>query len=228
MIALAPCSAAFSSAVPALRLQRVVARLRERATDKDIAEGVARKAEADRGGRARKGAPDPQADAVRLERALRLAAGGVADCDARAISLLLNLVDRLRPSCDPGHFNDSLMLGDLALWAVDRPLRVRPKMAPQGLENIRSAPGNEARWVRRFASPLPAVFDPRWTPSRPKTAPQVFGKARFAPGNGAPSGLSDDWAPPIQHCHAAHAGSRRRSRLNLQHPSSLAGPPSRA
>ncbi len=51
---------------------------------------------------------------ARLEPALRLAARGVAEGDVKAIPLLLKLVDRLDRNCDPGLFNDSPLLWDLA------------------------------------------------------------------------------------------------------------------
>src|SRR5271166_6613487 len=107
MIALAPRSAAFSSAVPALRLQRVVARLRERATDQDIAEGPSRE-------RLRQIAAAARGKARPIPKRMRFASNGrcvwprAASRMATRKPLLLNLVDRLRLSCDPGHFNDSL------------------------------------------------------------------------------------------------------------------------
>jgi hypothetical protein len=65
---------------------------------------------------------------ARLEPALRLAARGVADGDVRAIPLLLKLVDRLDRYCDPGDFNESPLLCDLA----PRPRRRRRRSgAPQ-------------------------------------------------------------------------------------------------
>ena len=93
---------------------------------------VARKAEADRAGGdgARKG-PSPitrQMQFARLEPALRLAARGVAEGDAKAIPLLLKLVDRLDRYCEPGLFDGSPLLGDL----VPRPKRRRRAPARRG------------------------------------------------------------------------------------------------
>jgi hypothetical protein len=116
-----------SPAARALRLQRIFARLQEGASYKDIAaeEGLSRerlrqivRAMTARG----KDAPDhKKMQFARLEPALRLAARGVADGDAKAIPLLIKLVDRLDRYCDPGLHNDSPLLGDL----VPRPRRRR-------------------------------------------------------------------------------------------------------
>ena len=118
---------ALSPAARALRLQRIFARLQEGASYKDIAaeEGLSRerlrqivRAAAARG----KVLPDhKKMQFARLEPALRLAARGVAEGDAKAIPLLIKLVDRLDRYCDPGLFNDSPLLGDL----VPRPRRRR-------------------------------------------------------------------------------------------------------
>jgi len=118
---------ALSPAARALRLQRIFARLQEGASYKDIAaeEGLSRerlrqivRAAAARG----KVLPDhKKMQFARLEPALRLAARGVAEGDAKAIPLLIKLVDRLDRYCDPGLFNDSPLLADL----VPRPRRRR-------------------------------------------------------------------------------------------------------
>ena len=121
---------ALSPAARTLRLQRIFARLQERASYKDIAaeEGLSRERlrQIVHGATARgKAAPDhKKMQFARLEPALRLAARGVAE----AIPLLLKLVDRLDRYCDPGLFNDSPLLFDL----VPRPRRRRRRGgAPQ-------------------------------------------------------------------------------------------------
>src|SRR5208283_3406708 len=110
---------AVSPAARALRLQRIFARLQEGASYKDIAaeESLSRerlrqivRAATARGG----SAPDhKRMQFARLEPALRLAARGVAEGDAKAIPLLLKLLDRLDRYCEPGLFEDSPLLGDL-------------------------------------------------------------------------------------------------------------------
>ena len=120
-----------SPAARALRLQRIFARLQEGASYKDIAseEGLSRerlrqivKAATARGKTAV--LPDhKKMQFARLEPALRLAARGVAEGDVKAIPLLLKLVDRLDRYCDPGDFNVSPLLGELA----PRPQRRRPR-----------------------------------------------------------------------------------------------------
>jgi len=122
---------ALSPASRALRLQRIFARLQEGANYQDIAaaEGLSRErlrqivhAATVR----RKEPPDhKRMQFARLEPALRLAARGVADGDVKAIPLLLKLVDRLDRYCDPGLFNQSDLLYDLA----PRPKRRRPRAA---------------------------------------------------------------------------------------------------
>ncbi len=125
---------ALSPAARALRLQRIFARLQEGASYKDIAaeEGLSRerlrqivRAATARGG----AAPDHKKMLfARLEPALRLAARGVAEGDAKSIPLLLKLVDRLDRYCSPDLFDDSPLLGDL----VSRPRRRRRRGgAPQ-------------------------------------------------------------------------------------------------
>ncbi len=116
-----------SPAARALRLQRVFARLQEGASYKDIAaeEGLSRERlrQIVRAGIARGGAkPDhKQMQFARLEPALRLPARGVAEGDAKAIPLLLKLVDRLDRYCEPGLLDASPLLSDL----VPRPKRRR-------------------------------------------------------------------------------------------------------
>src|SRR5271166_1199212 len=110
---------ALSPAARALRLQRIFARLQEGASYKDIAaeEGLSRerlrqivRAATARGG----SAPDhKRMQFARLEPALRLAARGVAEGDAKAIPLLIKLVDRLDRYCEPDVFDDAPLLGDL-------------------------------------------------------------------------------------------------------------------
>ena len=134
---LPPGRAALSPAARALRLQRIFARLQEGASYQDIAaeEGLSRErlrqivhAATAR----RKEPPDhKKMQFARLEPALRLAARGVADGDVKAIPLLLKLVDRLDRYCDPGLFNQSDLLYDLA----PRPKRRRPRAAaPQAAD----------------------------------------------------------------------------------------------
>src|SRR5271166_3470839 len=110
---------ALSPAARALRLQRIFARLQEGASYQDIAaeEGLSRERlrQIVRAATARgRVLPDHKTmQFARLEPALRLAARGVAEGDAKAIPLLLKLVDRLDRYCDPGLFNDSPLLADL-------------------------------------------------------------------------------------------------------------------
>ena len=118
---------ALSPVARALRLQRIFARLQEGASYAAIAteEGLSRerlrqivKAAATR----RQSRPDHRKmQFARLEPALRLAARGVAEGDAKAVPLLIKLVDRLDRYCDPGLFENSPLLADL----VPRPRRRR-------------------------------------------------------------------------------------------------------
>jgi hypothetical protein len=105
---------ALSPAARALRLQRIFARMQEGAAYKDIAaeEGISRERlrqivrSATAYGKTG-GAPDhKQMQIARLQPALRLASQGVADGDARAIPLLLKLLDRLDRYTDPGEWFD--------------------------------------------------------------------------------------------------------------------------
>jgi hypothetical protein len=117
-----PARAALSPAARALRLQRIFARLQEGASFKDIAaeEGLSRERlrQIVRSATARGRTADPpdhkKMQFARLEPALRLAARGVAEGDVKAIPLLIKLVDRLDRYCDPGVFNASPLLADLA------------------------------------------------------------------------------------------------------------------
>ncbi len=108
-----------------LRLQRIFARLQEGASYKDIAaeESLSRERlrQIIRAATARgRVLPDHKTmQFARLEPALHLGARGVAEGDAKAIPLLVKLVDRLDRYCDPGLFNDSPLLADL----VPRPRR---------------------------------------------------------------------------------------------------------
>ena len=127
--------APLSPAARALRLQRIFARLQEGASYKDIAAEESLSRERLRQivraatGR-RKEPPDhKRMQFARLEPALRLAARGVADGDVKAIPLLLKLVDRLDRYCDPGLFNDSPLLWDLAPRRRRRPRRSDAKPA---------------------------------------------------------------------------------------------------
>jgi hypothetical protein len=98
-----------SAAARGMRLQRIFARLQEGASYAEIAAEEAisrerlgqiiRRATARRSGSE---APDhTRMQIARLTPALRLAAKGVAEGDARAIPLLLSLVDRLDRYSDP-------------------------------------------------------------------------------------------------------------------------------
>ena len=123
---------AVSPAARALRLQRIFARLQEGARYKDIAaeEGLSRERlrQIVRAATARGRAPPDhkRMQFARLEPALRLAARSVAEGDAKAILLLIKLVDRLDRYCDPGPFSDSPLLSDLA----PRPRRRRRGVEP--------------------------------------------------------------------------------------------------
>ena len=118
-----------SPAARALRIQRIFARLQEGASYRDIAaeEGVSRERlrQIVRAATARgKSPPDHKTmQFARLEPALRLAARGVAEGDVKAIPLLIKLVDRLDRYCDPGAFNESPLLSELA----SRQKRRRPR-----------------------------------------------------------------------------------------------------
>jgi hypothetical protein len=107
-------SPALSPAARALRLQRIFARMQEGAAYKDIAsdEGISRERlrqivrSATAYGKTG-GAPDhKQMQIARLQPALRLASQGVADGDAKAIPLLLKLLDRLDRYSIPGESFD--------------------------------------------------------------------------------------------------------------------------
>jgi transposase-like protein len=138
--------ASLSPTARALRLQRIFARLQEGASYAAIAteEGLSRerlrqivKAAATR----RQSPPDhKKMQFARLEPALRLAARGVAEGDAKAIPLLIKLIDRLDRYCDPGLFEDSPLLADL----VPRRRRRRPgRSAPLPSDEEAVEPGAE-------------------------------------------------------------------------------------
>ena len=136
-----------SPAARALRLQRIFARLQEGASYAAIAteEGLSRerlrqivKAATTR----RRSPPDhKKMQFARLEPALRLAARGVAEGDAKAIPLLLKLVDRLDRYCEPGLFEDSPLLADLVPQSRRRPRRGARLAADEGAVE----PGAEPR-----------------------------------------------------------------------------------
>jgi hypothetical protein len=128
---------ALSPAARALRLQRIFARLQEGASYQDIAaeEGLSRERlrQIVRASTARGTArPDHRKmQFARLEPALRLASRGVAEGDAKAIPLLIRLVDRLDRYCEPGLFVASPLLADLA----PRPRRRRRRGgAPRAID----------------------------------------------------------------------------------------------
>jgi len=149
-----------SPAARALRLQRIFARLQEGASYAVIAteEGLSRerlrqivKAATTR----RQSPPDhKKMQFARLEPALRLAARGVAEGDAKAIPLLLKLVDRLDRYCEPDLFDDSPLLGDL----FPRPRRRRPRRGARpaadgdAIETGAQPPGAQ---VSRESAPTP-------------------------------------------------------------------------
>ena len=227
MIALAPCSAAFSSAVPALRLQRVVARLRERATDKDIAEGPSRErlrqiAAAARG----KARPIPKRMRFAGRCVWPRAASRMATrkpypfCSMSSIGfgLVATRATSTTRSCSAtwpsgrwtGHCESARKWRRKGLKTFDPRLEMRPagSVDPQVRclpSSIRGGLQVARKWRRKSLERLE---------SRPEMAP------RLACRMTGPR--------PSNTVTPAHAGSRRRSRLNLQHPSSLAGPPSRA
>ncbi len=136
--------APLSPAARALRLQRIFARLQEGMSMKDIAaeEGVSRErlrqiihAAMARGGNP----PDHRKmQFARLEPALRLATRGVAEGDAKAIPLLLQLVDRIDRYCAPNVFDDTPLLADLI---------PRPKPRPGRKGAARGAAGGAERPV---------------------------------------------------------------------------------
>ncbi len=124
-----------SPAARALRLQRIFARLQEGASYAAIAteEGLSRERlrQIVKAATARRGSPPDhkKMQFARLEPALRLAARGVAEGDAKAIPLLIKLVDRLDRYCEPDAFEDTSLLGDL----FPRSRRRRPRRsAPAG------------------------------------------------------------------------------------------------
>jgi|SRR5271166_1610834 len=140
MTALTVRSAALSPAIPALRPQRIIARLRERASDKGIAEGPSR------------------------ERVRRIVRGATARGKAAhpwpgmapPFPLLPPAGEEPAPGPDPGvarppspGLTRGLIPGG-RMWRRKSLQRLdwRPEMAP--------------RLARRSASPRPAVIDPRW------------------------------------------------------------------
>jgi hypothetical protein len=91
---------------------------------------------------------------ARLEPALRLAARGVAEGDAKAIPLLIKLVDRLDRYCDPDVLEGSPLLADL----VPRRRRHRPRRsAPLEADEEAVEPEAEpsAASISRESAPTP-------------------------------------------------------------------------
>ena len=128
---------ALSPAARALRLQRIVARLQEGASYNGIAaeEGLSRERlrQIVRAATARQKSPPDhkKMQFARLEPALRLASRGVAEGDQKAIPLLIKLLDRLDRYCEPGLFEGSPLLADLA----PRPRRRRRRAGtPQAID----------------------------------------------------------------------------------------------
>jgi hypothetical protein len=105
-------ASALSPAARALRLQRIYARMQDGAAYAEIAaeEGVSRERlrQIIRAATTR-GRPDDRPDhsrmqIARLTPALRLAAAGVAEGDAKAIPLMLQIMDRLDRYSDPDEY----------------------------------------------------------------------------------------------------------------------------
>src|SRR5271155_487859 len=100
---------ALSPAARSLRLQRIFARLQDGAAYAEIAaeEGFSRERlrqiirAATAPGRGWDGPDHKRMQIARLTPALRLAADGVAQGDAKSIPLLLQIIDRLDRYCDP-------------------------------------------------------------------------------------------------------------------------------
>ena len=121
---------ALSPAARALRLQRIFARLQEGAGYQDIAaeEGLSRE-RLRQIVRACDGARNGNARSP--ENAVRAARAGAASGDAKAIPLLIKLIDRLDRYCEPGLFVASPLLADLA----PRPSRRRRRAgAPRAID----------------------------------------------------------------------------------------------
>jgi hypothetical protein len=127
-----------SPAARALRLQRIFARMQEGASYAAIAteEGLSRERlrQIVKAATARRGSPPDhkKMQFARLEPALRLAARGVAEGDAKAIPLLIKLVDRLDRYCEPDAFEDTSLLGDLFPRSRRRRPRRSARLAADG------------------------------------------------------------------------------------------------
>jgi hypothetical protein len=166
-----PSRSALSPAARSLRLQRIFARLQDGAGYADIAaeEGFSRERlrqivrAATAPGRGWDGPDHKRMQMARLTPALRLAADGVAQGDAKSIPLLLQIIDRLDRYSDPlAHFSSpelfverrrppsarrekpaGMKTGGVG-EALGRSAAERPESPPpseQGLENAQNGKG---------------------------------------------------------------------------------------
>ena len=117
---------ALSPAARALRLQRIFARLQDGAAYAEIAaeEGFSRERlrqiirAATTPGRGHDGPDHKRMQIARLTPALRLAADGVAQGDAKSIPLLLKIIDRLDRYTQPARFRLAQFVPDPATFAI--------------------------------------------------------------------------------------------------------------
>src|SRR5271155_5487875 len=147
-----PSRSALSPAARALRLQRIFARLQDGASYADIAaeesfsrerlRQVIRAATAP--GRGWNGPDHKRMQIARLTPALRLAADGVAQGDAKSIPLLLKIIDRLDRYSNPLDFGSPNL----------SPARRRPRSSRRG-KAARTKPAGGGDAVGRSAAAPP-------------------------------------------------------------------------
>jgi hypothetical protein len=144
-----------------LRLQRIYARMQDGAAYAEIAaeEGVSRerlrqiiRAATTRGRQDDR--PDhSRMQIARLTPALRLAAAGVAEGDAKAIPLMLQIMDRLDRYSDPDEYFSSPPPWTFTTW--------RPRKSSKGGNGTRTTPGRGPRRprqaVRRAVGPRTGI-----------------------------------------------------------------------
>jgi hypothetical protein len=140
-----PSASALSPAARALRLQRIYARMQDGAAYGEIAaeEGVSRERlrQIIRAATTR-GRPDDRPDhsrmqIARLTPALRLAAAGVAEGDAKAIPLMLQIMDRIDRYSDPDEYFSSPPPWTFTTW--------RPRKSSKGGNGAAPVRGRAAR-----------------------------------------------------------------------------------
>ena len=143
---------ALSPAARSLRLQRIFARLQDGAAYAEIAaeEGFSRERlrqiirAATAPGRGHDGPDHKRMQIARLTPALRLAADGVAQGDAKSITLLLKIIDRL------DRYSDPLDFGSPNLFTARR----RARSSRRG-KAARTKPGSAGDALGRFAAERP-------------------------------------------------------------------------